>query len=198
MRTLLRLSLVLLSACSGSAAPAPAPASPPAPNEAPAVVAADPPTAIGATLAGRSLFCAYGGVGVVPDPLPPGYETMFVSMVVEIDNPGPPITGVTVVAASLRDASGATLAPLLRVDHFVDLSGALAPDPTWGSFAVYLNPEGTPFSGALPTGRTRLRLRYSISPGLTAYPDHCRLELGGIGAAPLVIEGGLDGSWPTS
>ena len=49
------------------------------------------------------LFCAYGGVGTVPDPLPPGYETEFASIVVELDNPGSAIDGVTVLGASLLE-----------------------------------------------------------------------------------------------
>lgn len=150
-----------------------------------------------AGITGRSLFCAYGGVGSVPDPLPPGYETTFVSMVFEIDNPGPPVAGVSVAGASLRDDAGAPLASLARLDHFVDLSGEPAPDPTWGSFAVHLNGTGTPFLGALPTGITRLRIRYAI-PSSARLPtaDHCRAELS-TSVGPLVIAGPLDGVWPS-
>ncbi len=197
MRTLAPSVLAFFFACSAigcSGSPAPASRSPD--PIAPAV--ADPAAAVPSGITARSLFCAYGGVGLVPDLLPPGYETMFVSMVFEIDNPGPPLAGVTVAGASLRDATGAPLASLVRLDHFVDLSAEPAPDPTWGSFAVYLNGTGTPFTGTLPTGTTRLRIHYSISSSAgLPYPDHCRAELS-TSAGPLVIEGPLDGVWPTS
>jgi len=35
----------------------------------------------------KSLFCGYGSVGFMPDPLPPGFETQFAVAVVEIDSP---------------------------------------------------------------------------------------------------------------
>jgi hypothetical protein len=143
------------------------------------------------------LFCAYGGVGLVPDPLPPGYETEFASIVVQLDNPGAVLDGVTVLGASLLDANGAAVASFRRLDHFVILPALETPGPTLGTFAVYLNPEGTPFTGSLPSGRTVLRVRFSIDRDPTVLPTRCRLELGGIGASPLVIEGGVDGSWPT-
>jgi hypothetical protein len=62
---------------------------------------------------------------------------------------------------------------------------------------VYLNPEGAPFTGTVPTGRTRLRVRFSLDRDPATLPARCRLELGGFGATPLVIEGNVDGSWPT-
>lgn len=195
--------LLLLAACSEPArhpsttsVPTPVPASPTAPGTVPP---ADPAVAPvpSSVLTVRSLFCAYGGVGLVPVPLPPGYETNFVAHVIEIENPGPPIANVTVAAAALLDPSGHELVRLRRIDHFVDLTHAPPPDPSWGSFAVYLNPAGAPFTGTLPTGTTRLRVRYSIdSPGLST-PSHCRIELDGLpGAAS--VEGALDGTWPTS
>lgn len=122
---------------------------------------------------------------------------MFATTAFEIDNPGPPIAGVTIAGASLRDAAGVPVASMLRLVHFVDLTAEPEPDPTWGSFAVFLNPEGTPFSGALPSGRTRLRIRYSIEARFTD-AALCRVEIGGIGAAPVIIEGRVDGVWPTS
>ena len=146
---------------------------------------------------GTSLFCAYGGVGLTPDPLPPGYETDFAVIVVELENPGPPIDGVTVLGATLLDEAGAAIASLRRVDHFVVLPPLEAPGPTLGIFAVYLNPDGTPFTGSLPTGRTQLRVRFSLDRDPPTMPARCRVELGGIGSSPLVIEGTVDGSWPT-
>ena len=143
-----------------------------------------------------TLFCAYGGVGLVPDPLPPGYETEFAVIVVELDNPGTAVEGVSVLGAVLLDGAGAATASLRRVDHVVVLPDA-PPDPSLGIFAVYLNPEGAPFTGTVPPGRTRLRVRFSLDRDPVALPARCRLELGGLGATPLVIEGNVDGSWPT-
>jgi hypothetical protein len=146
---------------------------------------------------GTSLFCAFGGVGTTPDPLPPGFETNFAVIVIELQNSGPPINGVTVLDASMLDEAGAAIASLRRVDHFVVLTQLEAPGPTLGIFAVYLNPDGTPFTGSLPTGRTQLRVRFSLDHGPSGMPARCRVELGGIGSSPLVIEGTVDGSWPT-
>jgi len=143
------------------------------------------------------LFCAYGGVGLVPDPLPPGYETEFASFAIELDNPGSTIEGVTVLGATLLDAAGAAIASIRRVDHFVVLPALETPGPTLGIFAVYLNPEGTPFTGTLPPGRTVLRVRFSIDRDPTVLPVRCRVELGGVRPSPLVVEGNVDGSWPT-
>src|SRR4249919_2544069 len=100
-RGALRVSLLtLLSvACGGS--------TPPSSTPSPAVT-------------GAPRFCAYGGVGIVPDPLPPGYETNFAAIVVEVQNDsGAPITGVTVSGGGLVGSDGARIASLQRVDHFV-------------------------------------------------------------------------------
>ena len=181
MRPLLA-AVFLWTACSG----APAPATEPSPAAEPA-----------APFTVRPLFCVYGGVGLVPVPTPPDYETVFVTQVFEIDNAGPEVSGVTLDGASLRDASGGTLAALRRLDHFVDLTGDPPPDPTWGSFAVFLNGTGTPFLGTLPSGTTRLRIRYAISETGMAMPDGCRAELT-LGATSVVVEGPMSGALPSS
>jgi len=155
-----------------------------------------PTAAVASMTTATTLFCAYGGVGLVPDPLPPGYETEFAAIVVELDNPGAAVEGVSVLGAALLDGAGTPSASLRRVDHVVVLPEA-PPDPSFGIFAVYLNPEGAPFDGSVPPGRTRLRMRFSLDRDPTALPARCRLELGGFGTAPLVIEGKVDGSWPT-
>jgi hypothetical protein len=179
--------LVVLAGCSGGASETPGAEHTSSTTNAPSEASA--------TL--TPLFCAYGGVGIVPDPLPPGYETMFASAVVQIDNAGPPIAAVTLAGASLVDPAGGVLASLVRLDHLVVLPEIAPTGPTMGSFAVYLNPEGTPFDGALPTGRTILRARFSIDRSPEVFPVRCRLELAG-GRAPMVSNGGLDGVWPTS
>jgi hypothetical protein len=182
------LFTLALSACS---APSPHPTT----VTIPPTESASPAPAVGATV--RSAFCAYGGVGIVPDPLPPGYETTFVEHVFTIENPGPPLAGVLVESAGLTDPSGRVIAPVMRIEHVVDLTHEPPPDPSWGSFAVNLNPTGTPWAGTLPTGTSRLRVRYWIAPLGLRSPSHCRLELSGLGA-PVTIEGPLDGALPTS
>ncbi len=166
----------LAAGCGKAAPPSPPAASPPA-----------------ATM----LFCAYGGVGLVPNPLPPGFETEFAAAAFAFDNPGPPIPGVAVLGAALLDATGATAAAFRRLDHFVVMPPLETPGPTLGTFAVYLNPEGTTFDGTLPSGRTVLRVRFSIDRDPLVLPTRCRVELGGFGPSPLVVEGPVDGSWPT-
>jgi hypothetical protein len=159
---------------------------------------ASPPTPpVESAPTGTSLFCAYGGVGMTPDPLPPDFETDFAVIVVELENPGPPLDGVTVLGAALLDETGAAIASLRRLDHVVVLPPPEAPGTALGIFAVYLNPDGTPFTGSLPTGRTRLRVRFSLDHGPSAMPARCRIRLGGVGSSPLVVEGTVNGSWPT-
>ena len=110
------------------------------------------PTAVVASMTtATTLFCAYGGVGLVPDPLPPGYETEFAAIVVELDNPGAAVDGVSVLGATLLDGAGTPSASLRRVDHVVVLPTAPS-DPTWGIFAVYLNPEGAPSTARFRRG----------------------------------------------
>lgn len=155
------------------------------------------PTTPSAALSITPLFCAYGGVGLVPDPLPPGYETMFATVVVQVDNPGAPIGPITLAAGSLVDEHGTPVASLVRLDHFVVLPELEPEGPTMGSFAVHLNPEGTPFDGTLPTGRTILRARFSLDRSPSEAPAHCHVELAGA-PAPLVSDGELSGVWPTS
>lgn len=145
----------------------------------------------------HSLFCVYGGVGIVPVPTPPGYETAFVTQVFEIENAGPEVSGVTLERASLRDGSGGEIASMLRLDHFVDLTDDPPPDPSWGSFAVFLNGTGTPFTGTLPSGTRRLRIRYAISEMGMAPPEACHAELR-LGATPLAIDGLISGALPSS
>jgi hypothetical protein len=143
------------------------------------------------------LFCAYGGVGIVPDPLPAGYETSFASIVVAVENRGPPLSGLRVTSAALLDNAGAPLSSLRRVDHFVTLSSLASPGPSLGTFAVFLNPIGAPFGGTLPTGRTILRVRLSLDHPSASVPNRCLIELGGTTPAPRPAEGRVDGAWGT-
>jgi hypothetical protein len=188
------LLVTLLGACSGASEAPASDRTAPTPTTTPPAPTPAPPAA---TLSITPLFCAYGGVGIVPDPLPPGYETQFATAVVQVDNPGPPVGPITVASGTLVDENGAVVASLVRLDHFVVLPEVEPESATMGSFAVHLNPEGTPFGGTLPTGRTILRAHFSIDASPLAFPAHCRLELAGA-PVPLVSNGDLDGVWPTS
>jgi hypothetical protein len=192
--------VLLLASCSGTpetaASDRTAPTTAP-PTTAPPVTAAPTPAPSATAPTVTPLFCTYGGVGIVPDPLPPGYETAFATVVVQVDNPGAPLGPITVGTGSLVDEHGTPAASLVRLDHFVVLPEIEPEGPTMGSFAVHLNPEGTPFDGTLPTGRTILRARFSIDASPTVYPASCHLELAGA-PVPLVSDRPLDGVLPSS
>jgi hypothetical protein len=145
---------------------------------------------------GRALFCAYGGVGLVPVPAPPEFEGNLAVIVVELRNPGPVVLNVVVKDVVLLDAAGTTTA-LRRVQTVEVLSPAeLAPSPRApGSWAYYLNPGGQPFNGTLRVGTTRLRIRVSLKTSPVG-PVRFQLAFGGL-EAPLVVEGGVNGTWPT-
>jgi hypothetical protein len=65
-----------------------------------------------------------------------------------------------------------------------------------GSWAFFLNPQGTPFDGDLPAGRTRLRIRASLTSSGGDFLTRVRVTLEGDGG-PFVIEGDVWGVWPT-
>jgi len=186
MKRLAIVSLVLLSACSRS--------TPPTAKLDPASV---PSVATGMTT-GRSLFCAFGGVGVVPDPMPPEFESEFVSVVVELDHPGPAVSGVVVQNVELADDAEKSSTTMRRVIETVKLDVTKSPPGRneSGSWAFFLNPTGDAFDGSLQNGRTRLRIRASLKIPFAGYPAHVRVTIGGL-AKPLVVEGEVWGSWPT-
>jgi hypothetical protein len=145
---------------------------------------------------GRALFCAYGGVGLVPVPTPREFEADLAVIVVEVQNPGPAEPNVVVKDVVLFDAGGATI-PLRRVQA-VEVLSAGEPAPSShapGSWAYYLNPGGQPFDGTLHVGSTRLRIRVSLKTSSTR-PLRFQLVFGGLNP-PLAIAGGVDGAWPT-
>lgn len=142
------------------------------------------------------LFAAYGGVGTVPDPLPPGYETSFATAAFDVDVPTA-TSGVSVTDFVLLDDHGAIVAPMKRVVELVQLP--VDPPPAKnasGSWAFYLNPTGTPFGGTLAAGTSRLRVRVALQRPPFGFASRFRVTLGGT-APPLVIEGSTDGVWPT-
>jgi hypothetical protein len=72
---MLRTALVALTACSSTPHPS--------------------------TLSGVSLFCAPGSIGLRPDPLPPDYDVEYVVAVVDINNPGEPLSGIAIQSLEL-------------------------------------------------------------------------------------------------
>jgi hypothetical protein len=151
-------------------------------------------------VSGRTLFCAYGGVGIVPDPLPPGYETEFTSVTIDLDNPNGK-TGLTVKSIELMNESGKVSATMRRVVEMVKLDASKPPPGRTesGSWAFFLNPPGDPFDGDLAPGRTRLRIRASLNLSPMEYLTRVRITFETFEGAqpPLVLEGDVWGSWPT-
>jgi hypothetical protein len=187
MRSLL-LCVLLVLACSKTTSPSPMPdpASKPLADESAKPV-----------VTGRTLFCAHGGVGIVPDPLPPGYETEFTSVTIDLDNPNGK-TRLTVKSIELMNESGKVAATMRRVVEIVKLDASKSPPGRTesGSWAFFLNPQGEPFDGELPPGRTRLRIRASLNASPMEYLTRVRITLDGP-QPPLVLEGDVWGSWPT-
>lgn len=143
------------------------------------------------------LFGAFGGVGVVPDPLPPGYETNFATAAFDVDA-AVAAPGVTIAAFDLLDGKGAVVASMKRVVDVVELPSGTPPARNApGSWAFYLNPPGTSFGGALGAGRTRLRVHVALdrSPADVA---RYRVQLTAPSfSTPLLVEAPIDGAWPT-
>jgi hypothetical protein len=124
----------------------------------------------------KSLSCFFGSVGVTPYPLPPGYETQFAKAVVEITSPRAK-RNLAVSNFVLFDPTGKET----KFKRVVDVQ-AEARNPANGT---------RPWDGTLPVGRIRLQIRVALlaDPG---YPVRFRLTVG-----QYVIEGKVDGSWPT-
>lgn len=143
------------------------------------------------------LFGAYGGVGTVPDPLPPGYETSFATSAFDVDATSA-APGLAVKAFDLLDGKGRVIASLKRVVEVVELPGGTPPGKrASGSWAFYLNPTGTPFAGTLASGRTRLRVHVALDRTPVDVARY-RVQLASPAwTAPLVIEAPIDGAWPT-
>lgn len=136
----------------------------------------------------KSLFCAYGGIGTAPNPLPVGYETQFAVAVVEIDSPRETSKNA-VTDFVLYDQGGAATRFKRIVEAEIFDRPRVASE---GEFAYYVNPGGTrPFSGTLPVGRIRIRVRVALERAPVA-PVRFRIVIG-----PHAVEGLVDGSWPT-
>jgi hypothetical protein len=137
----------------------------------------------------KSLFCAFGGIGMTPIHPPPGFESEFAVVVVEINSPNE-TTNVAVSDFVLFDQAGKAtkFKRVVEVEEFDRPRVA-----TEGVDAYYLNPGGTrPWNGTLPAGKIRLRIRVALTEDPIA-PVRFRLTLG-----KYVIEGSVNGGeWPT-
>ncbi|MGZ3417094.1 MAG: hypothetical protein ACXVEF_36470 [Polyangiales bacterium] len=156
------------------------------------------PPAPPAETTGRALFCAYGGVGIVPSPMPPDFEAVFTSVTIDLDQPGPASSSIVVKNVELLDAAGKVAATMRRVTELVKVDAAKTPPGRneSGSWAFFLNPTGEKFDGTLPKGRTRLRIRASLNLSPAEFPSRVRVTIGGL-STPLVVEGEVWGVWPT-
>jgi hypothetical protein len=138
----------------------------------------------------KSLFCAFGGVGLVPIQRPPGFESEFAVAVVEINSPRK-TTHAAVSDFVLFDQAGRAtkIKRVVSVEVFDETRVA-----SEGLFAYYLNTTSNathPWDGTLPAGRIRLRVRVALV-GVPVAPIRFKLMIG-----RYVIEGPVDGSWPT-
>jgi len=141
--------------------------------------------------AALSLFCAHGGVGLVPDPLPSGYETQFAVAVVEIESPAI-AKNVSISGFTLYDKTGVAtkMKRVVKAETFDEPSVA-----GQGFAAYYLNTAGKsrskPWDGTLPAGKTRLRVRVALENDPIAAVRYT-LDLGSY-----AISGPCDIEWPT-
>jgi hypothetical protein len=139
----------------------------------------------------KPLFCAFGSVGLIPVPTPPGFESEFAVAVVEI-NSSTETANVAVSDFVLFDQAGkATKAKrVIKVEEFDEPH-----DTNEGIMAYYLNTKRNGhtrlWDGVLPAGTIRLRIRVAFAEAPKA-PVRFRLIVGGH-----VIEGPVDGAWPT-
>ncbi len=138
----------------------------------------------------KLLFCANGSIGQMPLQPPPALESQFAVAVVEIDSPRKLINAAVSDFVVFDQAQKATkLKRVVKVEEFDDYSSATQND----LFAHYMDGAKTrPWDGTLPAGIIRLRVRVALVDDPMAYPGRCRLTVG-----PYVIEGSLNGSWPT-
>jgi hypothetical protein len=139
----------------------------------------------------RPLFCAYGSVGLIPIPRPPGFESQFAVIVVEINSlRETPNVAISHFAFFDQAGKATKFKRVVKVEEFDEPRTV-----NEGKFAYYLNTasgSGThSWNGTLPAGRIRLRIRVALADAPIA-PVRFRLKIG-----RRVIEGLVDGSWPT-
>ncbi len=142
------------------------------------------------------LYCTFGSVGVIPRPRPAGFESEFAVAVVEIRSPVA-MTNVRVSDFVLLERNGGTIGMkrVVQVDVFEPEPFTQARAGQEGIDAYYRNPgpgNGThAWDGTLPAGTIRLRIRLALKSA-PSEPERFRLRLG-----PYVVEGPVDGAWPT-
>jgi hypothetical protein len=97
---------------------------------------------------------------------------------------------------ALLSESNLTAASLGIVED-IDQLPVVPPSPY---FNTYSGVNGTPITGLLPAGLTRvrvsLRLDHSAHVEPTLYPTHYEMTLTGTGS-PLTVRGTVNGEWPT-
>jgi hypothetical protein len=137
-----------------------------------------------------ALYCEFGGVGITPTPVPPGYERYFAVAVVEIDSPNE-TKNVEVSDFSMFEEGGAET-KLKRVGEVEEFNRVRL--PTQNDGAYYMNPGGTrPWNGILPAGTIRLRVRVALVKEPVFFNrGRFRLTIGSY-----VIEGPVNAEWPT-
>jgi hypothetical protein len=144
----------------------------------------------------KMLFCSYGGISPMPlPPTPPGFESEFAEVVVEVDGTRF-LSDVAVSQFSVLNSSKQAVMSLKRVisiERFIDAP----PKSNWGYATYYLSPELADerykWNGTLPSGTVLLRVRMSVFfEGHESVGERCSLSIG-----PYQIEGPLDAVWPT-
>ena len=136
----------------------------------------------------KKLYCAFGGVSLIPVPTPPDFEAQFAVVVLEVDSViATPHVAVTDFA--LTDGAGKTT----RLKRVVSVEVFARPRvATEGIAAYYLNPGGThPWNGTLPAGKICLRIRVALpqDPGNAAA---FMIKIDG-----QAVAGSVDCCWPT-
>jgi hypothetical protein len=143
-----------------------------------------------------ALFCAFGSVGLVPVPRPAGFVSEFAVAVVEIKSSAA-MTNVSVSDFRFLGRHGGTtpMKRVVQVDVFEPGPFIYVRPGAPAKFGYYLNPgpgNGThAWDRTLPAGKIRLRIRVALKSA-PVEPERFRLRLG-----PYVIEGPIDGVWPT-
>jgi hypothetical protein len=134
------------------------------------------------------LYCAFGSVGFAPA----GHFPEFGVTVIEINSP----VQLRLVNVSnfllLSDRSSATLKRVVSVEIFDE---PYVRGEGNGAFYLDTKPGGhtRPWDGTLTPGMIHLRVKVEFNEGAREWaPDKCRVTIG-----PYVIEGPVDGRWPT-
>jgi len=137
----------------------------------------------------QTLFCAYGGTGIVPNPMPADFEAWFAVVVLEVE------TQNEIREARLSDFelidNGRQTAKMKRVVRINEFNRPRTANE--GEAAYYLNEGGTPsWDGKVPAGKIRLWIRVALDQQKHVPATRFRLTFGG-----RVVEGPVNVRWPT-